>query len=155
MAEIRRLKDQATPTGDSIIMGILGGTISGIVMIGYLVAIGLVDGETPAMMFSRFDIRGGMNPLVGVLTHLSVSGVYGLLYTLGVQYILRRRVERPLVWFKGLLGLFYGGLLLYLAWFVILPGTGAPLEQVKFAHLAIAHAIYGFVLGLATNRLEV
>ena len=132
--------------GDAAVSGLLAGILAGVVMAGFLAAAGFVGGGTVADVLSHFSAGDGSSPISGLLTHLAVSGVYGI----GWGYLLRI-VRRLIVAPAWLVGLAYGVLLFLLAQGVFLVGptllTGIPPLQ-----FLIAHAIYGLTLGLSTAR---
>jgi hypothetical protein len=49
-------------------------------------------------------------------------------------------------------GLAYGLVLLLVAEVIVLPATGSPLRDIPIVHFALAHVIYGVVLGLLIAR---
>jgi hypothetical protein len=88
--------------------------------------------------------------LSGPLTHLAVASVYGILFGL-ICWVLQRglRVTVP-AW---LVGAVYGLALLAVAKAVVLPSAGSPLDEIPTLHFAMAHVIYGVVLGWLSERL--
>ncbi|RLT39028.1 MAG: hypothetical protein DWI57_10970 [Chloroflexi bacterium] len=132
--------------GDAAVSGLLSGILAGAVMAGFLVAAGFAGGGSVADVLSRFGTGEGTSPISGLLTHLAVSGVYGI----GWGYLLRivRRLIAAPAW---LVGLAYGLLLFLLAQGVFLVGptllTGIPPLQ-----FVIGHAIYGLVLGMQARK---
>ena len=70
--------------GDAAVDGLLAGGAAGIAMGVYLAVSVLLLGEGPARMLARFDPAGSAAPVAGVLMHLAVSAVYGLVF--GVIY---------------------------------------------------------------------
>jgi len=138
--------------GDATVTGLLAGIAAGIAMAAYLVLIGLLVGVGPTRMLARFDPpgAGAASPLAGTLIHLAMSAVYGLLF--GVIYWLVGR--RRLAGRAGgiVLGLAYGLILLLVAQALIATSAGAPLRQIGPIHFAVAHLIYGAVLGWLVGR---
>jgi hypothetical protein len=88
--------------------------------------------------------------LSGALTHLAVASVYGILFGL-IWWALRRglRVAVP-AWLAGAL---YGLALLAVAQAVVLPSAGSPLAEIPTLHFALAHLVYGVVLGWLSERM--
>jgi hypothetical protein len=81
----------------------------------------------------------------GLLSHLAVSAIYGMLFGVLAWPVLRRFSSRKITGWLG--GLVYAILLLLLAQIAILPGTNSPLEQIPFWQWALAHGVYGLILG--------
>lgn len=138
---------QTESWGDTAVSGLLAGIVAGVVMATFLVAAGFVGGDSVAGVLSHFGGGEGALPLVGLITHLAVSGVYGI----GWAYFLRvvcRLIAAP-VW---LIGLAFG-LLLYLAAqgiFLVGPTLLIGIPPLQFL---IGHGIYGLVLGLQAKSL--
>ncbi len=128
-------------TGDRAAHGLLRGVAAGLVMAVVLVLVGLALGDTLDQAISRFSPSGIEVPLQGVLVHLGVSAVYGTVFGL-LQPLLPRRLPG---WLTGLV---YGLLLYGLALAVVLPRTGPGMANLPPLALALAHGIYGLVLGL-------
>ena len=150
MTESNRLAHKDLTLGDAAVDGLLSGIAAGIVMAVYLIVVGLVTGEAPGMVLSRFDPGEKPSPLTGALMHLAVAGVYGMLFALGRRLIVRRwPFNTSLSWLAGLA---YGLVLLILATTVILPGTGSPLREIPFPHFAVTHVLYGLTLGALMGR---
>ena len=133
--------------GDAAVDGLLGGLVAGIGMAGYLVGAGLVAGEGPGQVLGRFAPDAESAALTGGLMHLAVAGVYGMLFALGWWLLVRWRGVPA--W---LVGLAYGVALLLVAEALILPSTGSPLAQIPPVHFALAHGIYGLILGFLVGR---
>lgn len=132
-------------TGDVAVDGLLAGVIAGGVMAGYLVLSGLLAGIEPLQTLARFASPAGASVLAGILVHLSLSAVYGIVF--GVIYRLLGGGRLAGRGAGTLLGLGYGLVLLLLAQGVTLALPNAPLRAVPAGHLAVAHGIYGAVLG--------
>jgi hypothetical protein len=61
---------------------------------------------------------------------------------------------KPLMLAGALLaGAAYGLLLLAVAKVVVLPAAGSPLVEIPTLHFAVAHVIYGIVLGYLSERI--
>ncbi len=99
-------------------------------------------------MLGRFAAGYNGIPLLGGLIHLAVSGVYGSFYGL-IRYAIPGRWRGRLPgWLTGVL---YGLLLFALAELFLLPGTGSPLLAIPAANFAVAHIVFGLVLGLVAR----
>lgn len=130
--------------GDAAVDGLIAGVGAGVLMAAYLVASGFVLGEGPGVVLSRFDPATQPLPQIGILMHLAVSAMYGILFDLSERVVLRDQV---IVGRSTLLGLLYGLGLFVLAEVVLLPETGSHLVAIPPIHFGIAHAIYGIGLG--------
>ncbi len=131
-------------SGDAAVDGLLGGLAGGVAMALFLVITGLIGGEGAADILGRFAPSGGADPLVGALAHLAVSAIYGAVF--GVLTIpFRGRVPG---WLAGLVY----GLALYGVTQIIISGAGAALRGFAPVNFALAHVIYGLVLGWRVGR---
>ena len=135
---------KTTTVGDAAVDGLLGGVVAGIAMVIYLVVVNLFAGEGVAVL-NRFDPNAA-SPMVGVLLHLAVSGVYGAVFGIGWKYA--RRLDVP-TWLGGIV---FGVALFLLAEFVLLPTSQSPLTKIPFVHFGIGHVIYGLVIGWIVGR---
>lgn len=146
--QTKRLLHDAT-VGDSAVDGLIAGLLAGLAMIVALVLMGLAFGDAPGAVLSRFDANSGTSSTIGLLLHLAVAGVYGVIY--GVGWHLSRRL-----WSHHLpawpFGLAYGLALFFLAEMVLLPGSGSPLLEIMPGHFSLAHVVYGLTLALAIER---
>jgi len=128
--------------GDTAVSGLLAGIVAGVVMAAFLAGLGFAGGDSVADVLSHFGGREGASPLGGLLTHLAVSGVYGIVW----GYLLRivRTLLAAPAW---LLGLAYGLLLFLLAQGIFLVGP-TLLIGIPPLQFLIGHGVYGLVLGL-------
>ena len=136
---------QKNAVGDAIVAGLFAGLLAGLVMLAYLVITELVAGHSPLAVLGWFASGNNGVPLLGGLMHLAVSGVYGSFYGLIRFAIPGRWRSRLPGWLSGML---YGLRLFALAELFLLPGTGSPLLAIPAANFALAHLIFGLVLGL-------
>jgi hypothetical protein len=125
--------------------GLIYGLISGIAMVLSLAAFALLSGETAAAYLEHFSTRGLTSPLQGLLSHLAVSAIYGVLFGALIWSVLLRFSSVKTL--SIIAGLLYAAFLLFMAQTAILPGTGSPLAQLPFWQWALGHAVYGLVLG--------
>lgn len=144
-------RKQANPAtkslGDLAVDGLLQGLTAGVIMLAFLVGAELVEGVAPAAVLSRFGLPGSATPLTGLLGHLAVSAVLGVVW--GVLYgSLLRRTPLP-AW---VLGAAYGLALYAGATLFVVSVTGLA----AFAPWALltAHVLYGVTLGLLSGRAE-
>lgn len=131
--------------GDLAVDGLLWGLGAGFIMVAFLLGMGMVEGVAPAAVLVRFGLSDSATAVTGLLGHLAVSAVLGLLW--GVLYgsILRRLPLPP--WVSGIAyGLvLYGGAALFVVGVTGLAGF-APWQ------LLVAHVVYGVTLGLLSRR---
>lgn len=136
--------------GDAAVDGLFGGLWGGLVMGLYLVVAGFGLGESLAQTLSRFSLVEPGNAISGVFAHLAVASLYGTIFGLIFRALLlipTFAARRPLAsWLAGVL---YGLVLLAVSWFVQLQGDQLPPGSFLPVHWAVAHLIYGFVLGLS------
>ncbi len=151
MADRTALDYTKPTTGDAIVDGLFSGILAGLVMAAYLVIVGSTYGESPAVVLSRFSLRGEMSPAASVLLHLAISGIYGMLYGLVWQLV---RQRWPVARFGGLAGSAYGFVLWIVAANLFLRQTNSPLLDIPPVHFATAHLIYGAILGFLTQRRQ-
>ena len=131
--------------GDTAVDGLIAGIVAGVVMAIYLVVAGLLMGKGAGEILGLFDPAQGSNGLTGTLAHLAVSAIYGVIFALLVKGLSSLRPS--LFAMSWLLGVGYGLLLFGLARGVLLTAVDSPLLQVTPTHFAIAHLVYGAVLG--------
>jgi hypothetical protein len=130
--------------GDLAVDGLLRGLGAGLIMMAFLLGIGMVEGLAPAAVLVRFGLSDGTTAVTGLLGHLAVSAVLGLLW--GVLYgrLLRRAPLPP--WVSGIAyGLvLYGGATLFVVGVTGLAGFASWA-------LLLAHGLYGLTLGLLSG----
>ena len=131
--------------------GLFYGLVSGAAMYLCLAAFALLSGESPAAVLEHFSIGELTSPWQGLFGHLAVSGIYGALFGALIWPVLRRISDRKIVSWLG--GLAYAAFLLLLAHFAILPNTNSPLDILSYWQWAVAHGIYGLVLGGLFSRI--
>jgi hypothetical protein len=131
------------------VAGLLHGLAAGLAMTAFLVAAGLLRGQGPANTLAAFTMSGqpaASNALTGLLGHLAVSGVYGLIWGLAWRAI-GRRIAIP-AWLGGLVY----GLLLWGVAQVLVRSIGASLALITPWALLTGHLVYGVVLGFLSRR---
>ena len=68
-------------SGDAAVDGLGRGLIAGLLMGAYLLAVGMLSGAALPALMARFAAVDGNPPaLIGALTHLGTSAVYGALF---------------------------------------------------------------------------
>ncbi|HSN77046.1 MAG TPA: hypothetical protein VL334_18395, partial [Anaerolineae bacterium] len=104
-----RTQAAGASAGDAAVAGLLRGLTAGLAMAAFLVAAGLLSGQGPADTLAAFTLSGqalASNALTGLLGHLAVAGVYGLIWGLAWR-VIGGRMAIP-AWLGGLV---YGLLL--------------------------------------------
>ena len=125
--------------------GLIYGLMSGVAMVLSLAAFALLTGETPGAYLEHVSAGGLTSPLQGLLSHLAVSAIYGVLFGALIWSVLVRFSSAKII--SIIAGLLYAAFLLFMAQTAILPGTSSPLAQLPFWQWALGHAVYGLVLG--------
>jgi hypothetical protein len=135
--------------GNAAVNGLIVGLVAGIVMAVYLVLAGLTLGNSPIETLSQFA-RSNESPLVGLITHLAVASVYGILFAL-ISFGWHRVGGRlPMaVWMAGTL---YGFGLWFLASNLFIASAMPQLLAIPPLHFCLAHLIYGLSLGIGLKR---
>lgn len=131
--------------GNLAVDGLVNGLISGILMYLSLVIAGLAARVPSGNLLTWFSAGEVTTPFQGMLSHLTVSVIYGMVFGVLFWPLLMRFPSITLIgWFGGFA---YGALLLLLAQSAVLPGTDSPLGQLPLWILAAGHAVYGLALG--------
>lgn len=132
--------------GDTAVDGLVAGLPAGVGMAVVLMLTGLVSGRPPLVTLSYFDPTQSGRWQTGLLAHLAVAAIYGVVFALllGVLGRIRPSLSRLVV----LWGAVYGLLLLALAYGVWLTAVPSPLAQIAAWQMALGHVVYGLGLGL-------
>ena len=125
--------------------GVIYGVVAGVAMFFSLIALATLSGDAPGVILARFSGGGITSPMVGLVGHLGVSAIYGVLFGIIFWPVLARYSSGKTSGVLG--GILYGGFLVLLAQIAILPGTNSSLSQFPFWQWALGHGIYGLVLG--------
>ena len=141
---------QQKSLGDTAVDGLLAGIGAGLVMALFLLLIGLLNGDLATAVFGRFDPGQNQQWLTGLVIHLAVSSIYGIVF--GLLYLVLIRIRPSWARFSWLLGLAYGLLLYGVVQTVLAMGVDSGLVQFTAVILLLAHAIYGLVLGIILGR---
>ena len=142
---------QQKSVGDTAVDGLLAGIGAGLVMALFLLLVGLLNGDSVTAVFGRFDPGQTHNWLTGLIVHLAVSSIYGILF--GLLYLLVVRIRPSLMRFSWLLGLVYGLLLYAIAQTALATGVDSGLRQLTAVNLIMSHAVYGVVVGYLMGRV--
>ncbi len=136
---------QQKSIGETAVDGLLAGLVGGVAMALFLVMTGWLTGTPPLTTLAYFDPAQTGSWLTGLLAHLAVSAIYGVVFGLlmGVLGRLRPSLTK-LTW---LWGVGYGLVLWLLGLGVVLTAVGVTLAQIPAWQFALAHVVYGGVLG--------
>ncbi len=137
---------QTMSMGETAVDGLLAGLGGGVVMAFFLVMAGWLAGTPPLTTLAYFDPGQTGSWLAGLLAHLAVSAIYGVMFGLLLGVV--GRIRPSLVRWGWLLGLGYGLLLWLLAMALVVTAVGAPLAQIPAWQFGLAHLVYGLALGL-------
>jgi hypothetical protein len=142
---------QARSLGDAAVDGLFGGLAAGVLMGIYLFVLVLVQGKAGAEVLGVLVIDREITPATTVLIHLAISGIYGLVFGMGVYLYRPAREFGVRYWKVAGLGLLYGLALALVARTILLPGSGSYMESLEWLPLAGAHGLYGLSLGVFTG----
>lgn len=138
--------------GDIAVDGLLAGLTAGVVMGVFLVVVELIAGVGVVEALARFDPGGSESAVAGALFHLAVSALYGVVGALVYRAVIGR--SPSLAAWGWLLGGAYGLLLWGLAQVILVPGVYRTADVIPPLLFAMAHLLFGLVLGLLLTRLE-
>lgn len=138
--------------GDTAVDGLVAGLPAGVGMAVVLALAGLVSGRPPLVTLSYFDPTHNGRWLTGLLAHLAVAAIYGVVFALLMAAVGRIRplLAQPVV----LWGMAYGLGLLMVAHGVWFTAVASPLTQIAGWQMAVAHLVYGLILGLWQHYMK-
>jgi hypothetical protein len=144
MAKAKIFTKTQVSAGDAAVTGLFSGLQGGAAMAGIIVLFSILNGQGLSYL-GYFSAGEPIIPLVGLVTHLAVSSIYGMLYALGRRLTgLDRRKLLP-GWAAGLV--FALGLWL-IAVVLFLPAAKSLLLTLPWVVFLTGHIIYGLVVGL-------
>jgi len=132
--------------GDTAVDGLVAGLPAGLGMAVVLVLTGLLSGTPPLVTLGYFDPAQAGNWLTGLLAHLAVAAIYGVVFALLLAAA--GRIRPSLSRLVVLWGAVYGLALLAVAYGVWFTAVPSPLAQIPAWQMALAHGVYGLGLGL-------
>ncbi len=132
--------------GDTAVDGLVAGLPAGVGMAVVLALAGLVSGRPPLVTLSYFDPTHSGRWLTGLLAHLAVAAIYGVVFALLMAAVGRIRPSASRL--VALWGVVYGLALLAVAYGVWLTAVPSPLAQIAAWQMALGHVVYGLGLGL-------
>lgn len=134
----------STSAGDAAAAGLLHGLAAGLAMAAFLAAAGLLRGQGPVETLAAFTLSGqpaASSALTGLLGHLAVAAVYGLIWGLAWR-VIGGRTAIP-AWLGGLVY----GLLLWGGAQLLVRSFGSGLAQLAPWALLAGHLVYGLTVG--------
>jgi hypothetical protein len=136
MAQRKQITVASKSLGDLAVDGLLQGLAAGAIMLAFLLGVGMLEGVAPTAVLARFGLPGSASAVTGLLGHLAVSAVLGLVW--GVLYgSLLRRAPLP-AW---VLGAAYG-LLLYVGATVFVVGATGLADVCPVATVACTWVVW-------------
>lgn len=147
MQETRHTPQRAIPlrpqasVSDMAVDGLLRGLAAGLAMLAVLIGASALAGMPPAEVLAAFGNGANALPFHGLLSHLAVSGAYGILWGILAGLYLRGPHASIRLW-----GTLYGALLWGIA-VLVLPDA-STLMQIPWPILLAVHLVYGGALGL-------
>jgi hypothetical protein len=152
MSDSQPLMRARSSIGDAAVDGLLNGVVAGVVMAIYLMISGVLTGAGLAATLSAFDLGQGASPVRGALIHLAVAAIYGMVFSLIYRLIGRgRSISRG---GNVIIGLAYGLLLWLITQVAFVAGINVALSSLPMAPFAVAHVVYGAVLGWLAGRVR-
>ena len=136
---------QQKSVGDTAVDGLLAGLVGGVAMALFLVVIGWLSGAPPQTTLAYFAPAQTGSSLPGLLSHLAVSAIYGVVFGLLMGMV--GRLRPSLLRWLWLWGVGYGLGLWLLGAGVVLTAVASPLVQIPAWEFAAAHLLYGLVVG--------
>ena len=136
---------QQKSVGDTAVDGLLAGLVGGVAMALFLVVIGWLSGAPPQTTLAYFAPAQTGSWLTGLLSHLAVSAIYGVVFGLLMGMV--GRLRPSLLRWLWLWGVGYGLGLWLLGAGVVLTAVASPLVQIPAWEFAAAHLLYGLVVG--------
>lgn len=137
------LKTKIT-AGDAAVNGLLNGLVGGVAMAAVVIIFSLLGGKGFGYL-GYFSAGAPVLPLVGLVMHLAVSTIYGLLYGLIRKWTRLDRLTRLPGWLAGLI---YAMGLWVFAVTLLLPGAKSMILTLPWVVFFTGHFAYGLVLGL-------
>ena len=128
--------------GDAAVTGLFSGLQGGVAMAAVIVVFSLLAGQGLGYL-ENFSAGARVLPLLGLVMHLAVSCIYGMLYSLVLHWTRVERLHLP-GWLSGLI---YALALWTLAVTFLLPAAHSLLLTLPWPVFFCGHVAYGLVLG--------
>ena len=87
-----KAQPQSHSMGDTAVSGLIGGLLGGLAMALVILLFSLLAGQGAAYL-GYFSSTTPVPPLQGLLMHLAVSSIYGMLYSLVLRWIRAERLK--------------------------------------------------------------
>ena len=129
--------------GDAAVSGLFNGLLGGLGMALVIVLFSFFAGQGAAYL-SYFSSETLAPPLQGLVMHLAMSGIYGMLYGLIYRLVRIGRFQHLSGW---LMGLGYALLLWAFAVSILLPADRSLILTLPWVVFFCGHLAYGLVLG--------
>lgn len=126
---------------DQAVDGLLRGLAAGVAMILFLALATALAGRDVVEMLASLAATESARPFNGVLSHLAVSAVFGIVWGVAAPLLLRRTTLPLRLW-----GMLYALPLYSIAQPAILPGEA--LVQIPAILFLFGHFTYGVTLGV-------
>jgi hypothetical protein len=140
--------------GDLAVDGIFTGIEAGIIMAVFLVVVSASQRISASEVLVAFSLQQPGTLIGGLLTHLALSCIYGILFSLCFYFIGRRNAFLRNTISGLAAGLAYGVILFLAAEFFLFNITATLLERLPLTLLLVAHLVYGLALGLLIQRRQ-
>jgi hypothetical protein len=130
--------------GDAAVSGLFSGLQGGTAMAVVIAIFSLLAGQGLGYL-GYFSAGTPVQPVVGLVGHLAVSSIYGMLYAFILHWTGLYRLARLPGWLAGLV---YALGLWVLAILVILPAAQSLFLTLSWVVFFTGHVAYGLVLGI-------
>jgi hypothetical protein len=139
---------QKSSTGDAVVSGLFSGLLGGAAMAVVIAGWSLLAGQGISY-FSNFSNSTPVPILQGLLMHLAMSTLYGMLYGLIHR---QTRMERFRFFPGWLAGLGYALVLWVFAVSVMLPASRSLILTLPWYVFFSGHLVYGLALGVGARQ---
>jgi len=151
MDSIKKTPARYTSLNQAILDGLFSGFGAGAGMALFMLVVGFASGLGPRDVLVGFSPGPNAGPLAGIVTHLAVSGVYGLIFGLLDYFVFQHIRIMSFPWRGLILGGAYGSILwLFAVGFVL--SSNSPMLEFPAIGLVAAHLVYGMILGVLIGR---
>ncbi len=139
---------------DAAVDGLIAGLEAGLLMVVFLIAMEWIrSGNGIGVTLMRFDPGADPVPLTGLVVHLAVSGVYGLLFGF-LGWLLNHRAARLLEgWTALVTGGLFGTAIFLLPWLTFSAKIGQNFLGFSPLVFWLAHVLYGSTLAILVARM--
>lgn len=138
--------------GDLAVDGIITGIEAGLLMAAFLLVAAVLQGTSLSVVLAAFTLCGTPSVASGVLTHLAISSVYGILFNLSFYSLRRLGFGNKNPVSGPLFGLTFGTFLFLAAEYFLFDHAAKALKDAPLLLMLGAHLVYGLTLGLLLAR---